>query len=141
MGFHNKEELEEQIEAYLEQPEEEEQNEDGTWTVIHKVRLYEEQKEEITAKVEDILNHLSEIDIKLANVTQGWKLERIGKVELTILRLACYELFYTDFIPPKVAMNEAVELAKKFGGDDSYGFINAILGKLSKEIMEPKTMG
>ena len=54
----------------------------------------------------------------------------MGKVELTILRLALYEIKYDDDVPEKVAINEAVELAKKFGGDDSPAFINGILAKL-----------
>ena len=56
----------------------------------------------------------------------------MGKVELTILRLAAYEIFYDEQVPAKVAINEAVELAKIYGGEDSPGFINAILGKLVK---------
>ena len=55
---------------------------------------------------------------------------RMGKVELTILRLALYEILYDDEIPEKVAINEAVELAKKFGGDDAPSFINGVLAKL-----------
>ena len=54
----------------------------------------------------------------------------MGKVELTILRLALYEILYDDEIPEKVAINEAVELAKKFGGDDAPSFINGVLAKL-----------
>ena len=54
----------------------------------------------------------------------------MGKVELTILRLALYEILYDEEVPEKVAINEAVELAKKFGGDDSSAFVNGILAKL-----------
>ena len=57
-----------------------------------------------------------------------------GKVELTILRLALYEMKYDEDVPVKVAINEAVELAKKFGGDDSSSFVNGILGKIAKEL-------
>ena len=59
-------------------------------------------------------------------------LTRIGKVELTILRLAIYEALYDDDVPAGVAINEAIELAKKYGGDDSPSFVNGILGKLTK---------
>ena len=54
----------------------------------------------------------------------------MGKVDLTIIRLALYEILHDDAVPEKVAINEAVELAKKFGGDDSPSFINGVLGKL-----------
>ena len=72
----------------------------------------------------------AEIDKKLESVSEGWKLERMGKVELTILRLAVYELLYDDDIPANVAINEAVELAKVYGGDTSPAFVNGILAKL-----------
>ena len=58
--------------------------------------------------------------------------KRMGKVELTILRLALYEIKHDDDVPEKVAINEAVELAKKFGGDDSPAFINGILAKIGR---------
>ena len=61
---------------------------------------------------------------------EGWKTRRMGKVELTILRLAVYEIQYDEEIPEKVAINEAVELAKKFGRDESPAFINGVLAKL-----------
>ena len=63
-------------------------------------------------------------------ITVNWTTRRMGKVELTILRLALYEIKHDDDVPEKVAINEAVELAKKFGGDDSPAFINGILAKL-----------
>ena len=70
------------------------------------------------------------LDEKINGVAEGWKTKRMGKAELTILRLASYEMKYDDEIPEKVAINEAVELAKKFGGKDSPAFINGILAKL-----------
>ena len=68
--------------------------------------------------------------------SKGWKTSRMGKVELSILRLAVYELRYDDDVPGKVAINEAVELAKKFGGSEAPAFINGVLGKLAKEADE-----
>ena len=73
----------------------------------------------------------TEIDAMLEKVSRGWKLSRMGKVELTILRLAVYEMRFDEDIPEKVAINEAVELSKKFGGDDSPAFINGVLAKLT----------
>ena len=66
----------------------------------------------------------------LSEAASGWKLNRIGKVELTLLRMALYEMRYDEQTPEKVAINEAVELAKKYGADASAGFINGVLAKL-----------
>ena len=63
----------------------------------------------------------------------GWKTSRMNKVDLAILRLAVYEIKWDDDVPVKVAINEAVELSKKFGGDESSSFVNGILGKIAKE--------
>ena len=85
---------------------------------------------ELKERVDKILGMLSTIDEELEKVTKGWKLNRIGKVELTILRLACYEIKYDREVPTAVAINEAVELSKKYGGEESASFVNGILAKL-----------
>lgn len=111
--FHNTGELAQQDELYIsELPE-----------------LKEEETEFITNKVLQTREKLSQIDAMIDEKATGWKLNRIGKVELTILRLAIYEILFDETIPDSVAINEAVELAKKYGGDDSYSFINAVLSK------------
>ena len=91
----------------------------------------EEDEAYISGKYEKIMEKLPEIDTMLEKVSRGWKLSRMGKVELTILRLAVYEMRFDEDIPEKVAINEAVELSKKFGGDDSPAFINGVLAKLT----------
>ena len=68
----------------------------------------------------------------LNEAAEGWKVSRMGKVELSIMRLAAYEIRYDEDVPESVAINEAVEMAKTFGGDDSPAFINGVLGKLAK---------
>ena len=90
----------------------------------------EEEKGYIAQRMEQIKEKLGEIDPMLADAASGWKLNRMGKVELTILRLAVFELKFDEEIPDKVAVNEAVELAKKFGGEASAGFVNGVLAKL-----------
>ena len=82
---------------------------------------------EKTAKVAKLI---PEIDEKINAVAKGWKTQRMGKADLSILRLAVYEMQYDEEIPVNVAINEAVELAKKFGSDDSPAFVNGILAKL-----------
>jgi len=64
--------------------------------------------------------------------TEKWDTTRMGKVELTVLRLAVYEMLFDDDIPANVAINEAVEIAKAYGQDNSGGFVNAILAKILK---------
>ena len=83
----------------------------------------------IVHKYEAILEKLPEIDARLSEKAEGWKLDRMGKAELTVLRLGLYEMLYDDQIPVGVAINEAVEIAKTFGQDNSGGFVNAVLAK------------
>ena len=71
------------------------------------------------------------IDIMIDEKSTGWKTSRMGKVELTILRLAVYEMLFDEDVPATVAINEAVEIAKKFGGDDTPAFVNGILAKVA----------
>lgn len=87
-------------------------------------------REYITAKVLDIVSKQKEIDETISKISDGWKLQRIGKEELAILRLGVYEVVYDEGIPEKVAINEAVELAKKYCDVSASKFINALLGKL-----------
>lgn len=70
------------------------------------------------------------IDIMIDEKSKGWKISRMGKVELTILRLAVYEMLFDEDVPATVAINEAVEIAKKFGGDDTPAFVNGVLAKV-----------
>ena len=90
----------------------------------------EEEKGYIEARTGQVREKLGEIDPWLSDATSGWRLSRMGKVELTILRLAVFEMKFDEEMPAKVAINEAVELAKKFGGDSSASFINGVLAKL-----------
>jgi len=85
----------------------------------------------ITAKYDKIMEKLAEIDEKLNSKAENWDVARMGKVELTVLRLALYEMQYDEDVPVGVAINEAVELAKKFGQDNSGAFVNAILAKFA----------
>ncbi len=128
--FYPPEEAEDQIESYFEQPAEDETLENGNIEILHKVELSEEESAEVRKRTDDILEHLPEIDRLLSEVTQGWRLQRIGRVELGILRLAVYEIRFDEHVPDKVAINEAVELAKTYGGDESPAFVNGVLAKL-----------
>lgn len=81
-------------------------------------------------KVFDIIKNLKKIDTAITEIAEGWKIGRMGKVDLSIIRLAYYEMHIDDNIPVGVAINEGVELAKKFGTEESPAFINGILAKL-----------
>ena len=129
-NFYKTEEAEQQLDRYFDAPEEDETDADGKTEVVHQVGLGEEDREYLHRRVEQIMEAIPELDASLNQVAEGWKTRRMGKVELTILRLALYEMKKDDSIPEKVAINEAVELAKKFGGSDSPAFVNGILAKL-----------
>lgn len=90
------------------------------------------EKTYIVEKLNNIVERIPEIDKQINEYSEGWKVDRLGKVELSIIRLAVYELLYDEDIPVGVAINEAVELAKTFGGDGAPSFINAVLGKISR---------
>jgi len=87
----------------------------------------------IEQKYHHIHDHLDAIDEMIGQAAKGWKLSRMSRVDLGILRLAVYEVIYDEEIPVKVAINEAVEIAKRFGGDTSASFINGILGKVVRD--------
>ena len=109
-----KEEMEEQCRLFLEHED---------------VEIAEQDADYIVGKYTAIHEKLEEIDSMINEKSKGWSTDRMGKVDLTIIRLAVYEMKYDDTIPEGVAINEAVELAKKFGQDESAGFINGVLAK------------
>lgn len=85
----------------------------------------------IQSKYERIMEKLETIDEAINNEAECWSISRLGKVDLTILRLAIFEIKYDDEVPTGVAINEAVEIAKKFGQEESSAFINGILSKFA----------
>ncbi|MGN0160394.1 MAG: transcription antitermination factor NusB [Lachnospiraceae bacterium] len=113
--FHESDALKEQDELYINELSE----------------IKDEERAYIEDKVQKTREKIRSIDDAISQKAQGWSIDRIGKVELTILRLAIYEIQYDESIPTPVAINEAVELAKKFGGDDSSSFINGVLKKFA----------
>ena len=100
--------------------------------------LSEKDREELLARYEGVHEHIPEIDRLLGSTAKGWKVDRFAKADLAILRVAVYEMFYDKDVPEGVAINEAVELAKLYGGDISPSFVNGILGELSKKAKKEK---
>lgn len=94
----------------------------------------EENLQHIRNKVEAILANIESIDAKIEECCEGWSFNRIGKAELSIMRIATYEILYDEEVPNRVAINEAVELSKLYCDEDAKGFVNAILGKVEKSV-------
>ena len=91
------------------------------------------EREKVAAKVLNIVERIPEIDAALDSVSEGWKTKRMAKTDLTILRLAYYEIAYDESVPEGVAINEAVELARAYGQQQSPSFVNGILAKVVKQ--------
>ena len=91
--------------------------------------IKEEDAAYINNKCSDIISKIPEIDEAINASTTGWKTSRMGKVDLSIIRLAVYEIKFEEDVPAKVAINEAVELAKLYGTDNSASFVNGVLAK------------
>jgi N utilization substance protein B len=115
VAFNEQDELEEQTTLFFEGEEQE--------------TLTESDQEQIKQKFESILERLREIDALIDEKSVGWPVSRLGKVELAIMRLAVYEIKFDQSVPDSVAINEAVELAKKYAADGSPSFINGVLAK------------
>ncbi len=98
---------------------------DGQEQISEEDRLY------ISGKYGNIVAQLAVIDEQINDKAKGWTTARMSKVDLTIIRLAVYEIRFDEDIPTGVAINEAVELAKKFGQDESAGFVNGVLAKFA----------
>jgi transcription antitermination protein NusB len=91
------------------------------------------EKEYLENCVNGTMEMVNEIDEIIERYSKEWKINRIAKVDLSIMRLATYEMLKRDDIPNAVAVNEAIELGKKFGGENSSTFINGILGNILRE--------
>ncbi len=128
--FYPAEETKEQLETYFEVSGEDETTPEGVLSILHQAVFDEKDRQYLYQKAQAVTDKLPQLDARINEVAQGWKTKRMGKVDLTILRLALFEMNYDQEIPEKVAINEAVELAKKFGQKESPAFINGVLAKL-----------
>lgn len=115
LEFHNVEEIPEQFALFEEEIED----------------LNEEDRVYLNDKCNDIFSKVEGLDSAINEVSEGWKTSRMGKVDLTLIRLAVYEIRYEESIPVKVSINEAVELAKKYGNDGTPAFVNGVLAKFA----------
>lgn len=85
--------------------------------------------------VQGVIDHLEEIDGIIAESAPEWPVEQIAKIDLEVLRISIFELYFDRHVPPKVAIDEAVELGKEYGGENSGKFINGVLGTVVKTLM------
>jgi N utilization substance protein B len=86
--------------------------------------------------VNGVIAHLADIDGRIAEKSKHWSMARMARVDLNILRLAVFELLYRPDIPKNVTMNEAIEVAKKFGAEDSASFVNGILDEIASNVTD-----
>jgi len=113
----------------------------GAWQDTLKTFWESNDQSDISAELKDfsaqllegVIEHMQEIDKKISKYAANWQLERMAFVDRNIMRLGCFELIFREDIPPKVAINEAVELAKKYSGSESGKFVNAILDQIKIE--------
>lgn len=122
--FQEKEEMPQQMSLYFTYSDD--NDEDEEVTVSEKDQTYMEEK------YHHVTEHIPEIDEMLNRTSEGWKTTRMGKVDLAILRLAVYEMKFDEDVPVGVAINEAVELAKKYDTEDATSFINGVLGSAAR---------
>lgn len=139
-AFYPQEEWNEQVRLYLEQVsdsmaekwkeshEMEEENKIEYFDYLEQIRV---EMEPIKRRAEQVISEIAELDSVIESISEGWKIGRIGKVELAILRVAIFEIQKDEDIPTGVAINEAVELAKVYGTEKSAKFINGLLAKLA----------
>lgn len=94
-------------------------------------------KKFVTTLVEGVIKETAAIDAQLQPIAPGWPIEQIARIDRNVLRIGLFELLHhADSVPPKVAINEAVELAKAFGSDNSSKFINGVLGTAFRTLVE-----
>ncbi len=122
--FNDPSEMEQQSALYFQSPQEDEDS--------ISYQIPDADREYIIEKYQKILCRLKELDRIISNSARGWELERMGKVELTILRLSAYEVLFDEDIPVGVAIDQAVELAKKYGQEESSAFVNGILANIAR---------
>lgn len=118
---------------------------DITKVSLEECRLdYWENSENVSEEIKDfsdqliqgVASNISDIDRVISQHADNWELDRMATIDRNILRIASFELIYSEEVPPKVAINEAIEMAKKYGDKDSGKFVNGVLDKISK--MEKK---
>ena len=118
--FNGQEDMQEQVSLFVDDMKEDQE-------------VRQEDEAYISGKYESVMEKLPQIDAMLEGASKGWKIGRMNKVDLTILRLAVYEMKWDETVPVGVAINEAVELAKKYSSEEGPAFVNGVLAKLAEK--------
>lgn len=126
IDFNKEENLEEMLGEFFEAPEEQIDDEYQDTLSENDIKYAEE-------VIKGTIDNMQHIDKLIQGNITGWTKDRIVKVDLAVLRLALYEILYRDDIPDSVAINEAIELAKKYSTEESGSFVNGVLGKIVRE--------
>ena len=126
LEYYAGEDRDEQVQLYFELVPEEE-------GPVQSIFASDEDRAYITDKTMAIAAKIPEIDAAVNAVAKGWKTGRMARADLTIIRIAVYEILFDESIPTGVAINEAVELAKTYGADSSPAFVNGVLARLVQE--------
>ncbi len=98
------------------------------------LRAFPQSKDEANEKIRGIFDNIDAIDERITSAAKNWTIDRMAVVDRNIIRLGVYEMAFCDAIPPKVSINEAVEIAKEFADKDSTKFINGILDRIKREL-------
>jgi transcription antitermination factor NusB len=106
---------------------------DNFWQTCEEEKLNDDVKDFTCQLVKGVADNLEKIDIQVSHYATNWQLKRMAVVDRNILRMSAYELIFRSDIPPKVSINEAVELAKKYSGEGSSKFVNGVLDKIKLE--------
>jgi len=102
------------------------------------IRNFSEMNTYVLSLVHGTWTNKERIDHLLSEYLKNWQMDRLSRVDRQILRLACFEMVFSEDVPPKVVVNEAIELAKHFGTDESGKFVNGVLGKMIRELEQIK---
>ena len=121
LPFHPKEDLDFLIECHLSDK-----------------NIPEDERDFIRDECYGVAENLEVIDGLIARFSEGWEIGRLSKMDLAVMRLSAYEILFSEIVPVRASINEAVELAKEFGTDDSPGFVNGILGRIAATRAEEK---
>ncbi|MCA1795979.1 MAG: transcription antitermination factor NusB [Desulfuromonadaceae bacterium] len=89
--------------------------------------------------VKGVYEHLEDIDAVLRDTSKNWSLDRMARLDLSLMRLACFEIMYVPSVPDRVVINEAVEIAKRYGTKDTSSFLNGVLDKVAHQVTARRT--
>ncbi len=113
-------------------------SDEGMKVFLENFTFDEKEEKYIVESINSIKDNLEDIDSHIKKNLESWSIHRLAKVDLAVLRISIYEILYRDDIPTEVSINEAIEIVKKYSNNDSFKFVNGVLGGFVKSIKEKK---